>query len=166
MDFSYAKLLSRSKEKIPEVKTQENRFKLPPISLMFEGNSTIIKNFSEIVEAMNRKPEHLMRFLLKEFGTAGEFNRYAKFQRIASRRLIEEKIDEYLLKYVRCPECKGFDTRLVSMEKIQMIRCDACGAQTTVGSRVPKIREERMREKRKATVPRITMVAPEGMSSQ
>ena len=67
----YKGLLTRLRESLPETITAQTRFKIPDPEVLYEGKTTVFRNFGEIVDAINRESSHLMAFLLKEVGTAG-----------------------------------------------------------------------------------------------
>ena len=48
---------------------------------------------------------------------------------------INEKIQQYVDKYVMCSECSRPDTKLVKEGTIIFLRCNACGAKHAVSSK-------------------------------
>ena len=86
-------------------------------------------NFDVICNYINRETEHVMKFLLNELGTAGkiEGNR-AIFQGRFPREEVERQIQKYVDEYVLCMECKKPDTHIIKMERVWVLKCDACGA--------------------------------------
>jgi len=70
--YDFEKLLDKAYEELPEnVKSHKSRFEVPPAVVTIAGNRTIIENFVDIAEAMNRDPNHLLKFILREVATAG-----------------------------------------------------------------------------------------------
>ena len=67
----YDKLLDRAIEQLPPEVFETKRFSVPKAYSVIQGNRTFIQNFREIADAMNRDPQHLLKFLLRELGTAG-----------------------------------------------------------------------------------------------
>lgn len=61
VDFhDFEGLLDKAYEELPEnVKHHTSRFEVPAAVVTIEGNKTIIENFRDIAEAMNRDPNHL-----------------------------------------------------------------------------------------------------------
>lgn len=138
-DFEYNKLLKRVMEATPKKEVAEDRFKLPKAEIFYEGNSTVIKNFDKISDAVNRAPDLILKFLLGGLGTAGEVNGpRVVFQGKIPSRDIQEKLMDYIDTYVMCSECNKPDTHLVKQGRTMLIRCDACGAFRSVKSRKKK----------------------------
>ncbi len=129
-------MLKRAEKKIPEKINQTSRFEVPKVKGHIQGNRTIISNFGAIASTLNRKPEHLLKFLLKELATPGEMHKGAKIiGRKVSASLINEKINKYVRIYVLCPSCGKPDTKLEKEGNTWFIKCMACGAKRPV----PKI---------------------------
>ena len=70
----YEKLLKRiEKNLIKNSKVTDARFELPPVDVMWEGQKTFLRNFTEYPKIMRRDPAKLLQycqkslqFLLKE----------------------------------------------------------------------------------------------------
>ncbi len=128
-EYGYDDLLDRAREKLPEEISHHERFQIPDVDAMVEGNTTILRNFNDIVDKINRDPEKVLKYLLRELGTAGEReNERVVFKGKISPKKIENKLEDYVEKYVLCPECGRPDTRLVKEGRVTIMRCDACGA--------------------------------------
>lgn len=130
--MDYIQLLRRAKERLPSVSVGGGRFEVPEVQMHVEGSKTIIDNFQEICDRLNRSPKHLLRFLLSSIGTKGvvEASR-AVLQGVFSTELINDRVNRYVKEFVICPACRRPDTNLVKdeREKVTYLRCDACGAQ-------------------------------------
>jgi translation initiation factor 2 subunit 2 len=138
-DFDYNKLLKRVIEASPKKEVVEDRFKLPKAEIFYEGNSTVIKNFDKISDAVNRSADLILKFLLGGLGTAGELDGpRIVFQGKIPAKDIQEKLKDYIDTYVMCSECNKPDTHLVKQGRTMLIRCDACGAFRSVKSRKKK----------------------------
>lgn len=125
----YDSLLKEARENLPENISHHDRFQVPDIDILQEGNTTIFKNFNEIADKINRSPEKILKFLLGALGTAGEKeNERVVFKGKISPDKIKDKMEDYIEKYVLCSECGRPDTRLVKENRIDIIKCDACGA--------------------------------------
>jgi translation initiation factor 2 subunit 2 len=142
-DQDYKKLLKRVIESTPKKEVSEDRFKLPKAEIFYEGNTTVIKNFDKIADAINRKPDLILKFLLGGLGTAGEISgTRVVFQGKIPARSIQDKIKDYIDTYVMCSECNRPDTHLVKQGRTMLIRCDACGAFRSVKSRKRKVTQQ------------------------
>lgn len=137
--YDYDKLLSRSINSLPEKLTSKERFKMPQGIIFYEGNTTILKNFSDIVSDTNRESQHLLSYLLKELGTAGEADgERAIFQGKIPEEKVQARIHEYVERYVLCRECDRPDTKLMKKNRTLILKCEACGAVHPVKARKVK----------------------------
>ena len=133
--MEYEKLLNQAYKKLPEIEDTTDRFQIPKIDSIIQGNQTIIRNFSQISETLRRKPKHLLKYLTREFATPGGFDgTRATFQSKIPPRLMEKKLETYVKDYVLCKECKKPDTKLIREDRITFLKCDACGAKSPVKS--------------------------------
>jgi translation initiation factor 2 subunit 2 len=74
-----------------------------------------------------------MKYLLRELGVAGGAQgTQAVFQGKFSNTIVNERIRRYVEEFVLCRECKKPDTKLERRERVYMLRCEACGARTSV----------------------------------
>lgn len=139
-DLDYKKLLKRVIDITPKKELAEDRFKLPKAEIFYEGNTTVIKNFDKISDAVNRTSDLILKFLLGGLGTAGELDgSRVVFQGKIPAKSIQDKLKEYIDSYVICSECNRPDTHLVKQGRTMLIRCDACGAFRSVKSRKKKV---------------------------
>jgi len=139
--YDYKTLLKRVREN-PSVKTREveERFTVPRADVFYEGRTTIIRNFEKILATLNRESDHLLKFLLGELGTAGEREgSRAVFQGKIAAQQIQDKIQDYVDIYVLCQECNRPDTHLVKKDRMVFLRCDACGAFRSIGTRKKRV---------------------------
>ncbi len=127
--YDYRKLLDRAIDQLPPEVLETKRFSIPKAYSVIQGNRTFIQNFREIAAKLNRDPQHLLRYLLRELGTAGNLqgNR-AILQGKFTHFLINERIEDYVKKFVICPECNRPDTRIIREGRIFLLKCEACGA--------------------------------------
>jgi translation initiation factor 2 subunit 2 len=131
--MDYESLLNKAYEKLPKVEDHIDRFKIPLAETMIQGNQTIIKNFSDIAETIRREPSHILKFLTKELATpAGLSGARAIFQAKISQKMIQQKLEAYVNDYVFCKECKRPDTRLIKEDRITFLKCEACGAKSSL----------------------------------
>ena len=142
-DYNYKDLLKKVTNDASIQKATEDRFKLPRAEVFYEGNTTVIKNFDKISDAINRKSEEVLKFLLGWLGTAGEINgQRVVFQGKIPMRQIHDKIQDYIDTYVICSECNRPDTHLVKQGRTMLLRCDACGAVRSVRSRKKSLTQQ------------------------
>jgi translation initiation factor 2 subunit 2 len=133
MTFNYDDLLKRACEQMPEVSIKKERLELPRIQIQTVGMRTIIFNFKDIANALDRDPQHLLKFLTREMATAATVSESrAIFQGKFRSDSFERLIQRYLESYVTCPVCKRPDTRLVKEKRLSFVVCNACGAKSSV----------------------------------
>ncbi|MBN1386461.1 translation initiation factor IF-2 subunit beta [Candidatus Woesearchaeota archaeon] len=126
--MDYEKLLDRAIENLPKEMDKGERFEIPNVMGHIQGNKTIISNFNQIADALNRKPEHVLKFVLKELGTPGDIRKNeVVFGSKVSANRINEKIKQYAYEFVFCAECKKPDTILKKEGGITFLKCQACG---------------------------------------
>lgn len=132
--YDFEKLLDKAYEELPEnVKHHRSRFEVPAALVTIAGNRTIIENFVDIAEAMNRDPNHLLKFILREVATAGTLEgRRVILQGRFTPYLIGNKIKKYLKEYVICPVCGSPDTKIIKRDRFYFLKCEACGAETPI----------------------------------
>jgi len=128
-DFEYDALLNRARDRIPTDISERNRWTMPTPEILVEGNQTIIRNFSSIVDAMDRDANHVYQYLINELGTSGtrEQVRVMLKGRVPPKR-IKEKIVAYVKTYILCEQCKAPDTRFIKEDRTTLLKCQACGA--------------------------------------
>ncbi|MGP8320254.1 MAG: translation initiation factor IF-2 subunit beta [Methanosarcinaceae archaeon] len=132
----YEALLNRAIKNLPDMETTDVRFVIPEPKIFIEGKTTVLDNFSNIVDVLNRDSDHLMKFLTREMGTAGKLEGgRAIFQGKFPKELIKSNIDSYVEEYVICSECSRPDTQLIKIERVLVLKCSACGAHRPVKKR-------------------------------
>jgi len=142
-EYDYKNLLKHLVQNVSARIDKSTRFEIPKAEIIYEGKTTIIKNFDKIIDTMNRDANHVMKYLLRELGTAGEkVGNRAIFQGNIPEHQIQNKINDYVETYVICEECGRPDTHLVKEGRIILLRCDACGAFRPVKVRKKKITQE------------------------
>ncbi len=135
MSEDYEKLLDHALEQIPKAVFESSRYQIPEAEVSIVGNRTILRNFGGIASALNRGPEHLIKYLLRELGVAGNLEgTQAVFQGKFSNTAVNNRIRRYAEEFVLCHECGKPDTRLERRGRIYMLRCEACGARASMRS--------------------------------
>ena len=125
----YEDLLDRALSLLPSTNVSDSRFEIPRAKVFIEGKTTIFENFDTICSYINRESGYVMKFLLNELGTAGkrEGNR-AIFQGRFSPADVERQIQRFVDEFVLCWECQKPDTHIIKMDRVWVVKCDACGA--------------------------------------
>ena len=133
MEYDYESLLKRARAQVPEVDSKRERLEIPKWHYAKIGMRTVIFNFKEIADALDRDPQHLLKFLSGEMATAATMqgNRVifqGKFQEDTFERLMQR----YLETFVACPVCKRPDTKVVKEKRLSFLVCQACGARSSI----------------------------------
>ncbi len=133
MEYDYESLLKRARAQVPEVASKRERLEIPKLHYAKIGMRTVIFNFKEIADALDRDPLHLLKFLSGEMATAATMqgNRVifqGKFQEDTFGRLMQR----YLETFVVCPVCKRPDTKVVKEKRLSFLVCQACGARSSI----------------------------------
>jgi len=132
-NISYREMLERAHKQLPRKVEKYARFEVPRADIVRVGKKTIIQNFKEICEALNREPKHLLKFLTGEMATLAtlEGGRVI-FQGVFKEDTVKNLVDTYVQRYVICPVCKRPDTRIVKEKRISFLVCEACGARSSI----------------------------------
>lgn len=135
--LEYDELLKRVKKDLPKNITSGERFEIPKAKGHIEGNKTVISNFNQIVDDLQRDPQHILKFLQRELATPAEIDgpRLILKRKILSQ-LINKKIEQYARSFVICKECSKPDTKIIKEGEFSFIKCTACGAKQPIKSRI------------------------------
>ena len=132
-EFDYDSLLEAAYEAVPDTVRSAERFEIPTVDVLSEGKMTIIRNFVEVCEKIRRDPNDVLKYLLREFGTAGNLEgRRAVLKSRIPENSIQSRFNTYVETYVICSECGRPDTELIREGRVLMLKCDACGAKRPV----------------------------------
>lgn len=128
-------MLKSAYENLPDVSAEKARFEVPKVRGHIQGNKTVLSNFYQIAAALNRKPDHLLKYLTKELATpATQKKSYIIFGTKIPASRINAKIQDYIDEYVLCKECGKPDTKLLREDKYLFIKCLACGSRRSVNA--------------------------------
>jgi translation initiation factor 2 subunit 2 len=133
MDYNYEELLQRARAQIPEVTVKDERLELPNLLFSVVGMRTILHNFKEIADALNRQPKNVLKFLTREMATAASMQEsrvifQGKFQRNTLTRLLRQYIESYVI----CPICQSQHTKIMKEKRLSFLMCEACGAKSSI----------------------------------
>lgn len=143
----YDSLLDRAKEEIPEAISTGERFELPDLEISKQGKTTIVRNFDDILDAVNREADEVVPRLLREIGAAGSYeDRRLTLQGEHTKSTIQDRLDRYVDSYVICSECGRPDTHLLKEGRTLVLKCDACGGHRPVQARKQTTQTEESKE--------------------
>jgi len=133
MKYNYDELLKRACSQMPEVSLKRERLELPTLLITTVGMRTIISNFKEVADVLDRDPQHILKFLTREMATAATFHdSRAIFQGKFRRDSFERLLQRYMESFVVCPVCKRPDTKIVKKKRLAFLVCNACGATSSI----------------------------------
>lgn len=133
MSYNYDNLLKRARSQIPEVAAKRERLELPRLRMSVIGMRTIIYNFKEVADALNRDPQHIVKFLTGEMATAATSQEgRVIFQGKFNIDTLTTLLQRYMENFIVCPVCKRPDTKVVREKRLSFIVCEACGAKSSV----------------------------------
>ncbi|MGI0069908.1 MAG: translation initiation factor IF-2 subunit beta [Nitrosotalea sp.] len=130
----YEKLLKKVQDKISETrKVSGSRFELPKVDIMWQGNRTFFRNFSEFPKLLRRDPEKILQYLSKEFATPAQYaGDKAVFVGKKEPHEFTVLLERYVKEYLECPTCKSPDTRVERSNRVNFLVCEACGAKSSL----------------------------------
>ena len=133
MGLDYKEMLKRAYSQLPTKVFERKRFEIPKPRCYRIGMRTILHNFKEICDALNRDPHQVLRFLSREMATAGNMDGVrvifqGKFSHDTFERLTKRYADEFVI----CPICKRPDTKIVKERRFRFLICEACGAKSSI----------------------------------
>lgn len=133
--MDYDDQLDRAIDQTPDVQSSESRFEVPEPTLRKDGTFTVVENFQDVVDRLDRDEEHVLKHLQSELGTAAQLDENGRARLTGEFResRIGDALSAYADTFVLCPECGLPDTRLVTESGTRMIRCEACGALSSTG---------------------------------
>lgn len=133
-------MLKKARNEMPESVFESERFEIPKVTGHIQGAKTIVSNFHQIVNALGRTPEHVLKYILKELATPGKLTRNALIfgAKVPASR-INEKIKKYASEYVLCRDCGKPDTKIIKEGELSFMKCQACGAKHQVKAMKAKL---------------------------
>ena len=133
MGYNYEDLLKRARSQIPEIAIKQERLEVPRLRMSVIGMRTIVHNFREIADSLNRDPQHIVKFLTGEMATAATVQEgRAIFQGKFNAETLNTLLQRYMESCIVCPVCKRPDTKIVREKRLSFLVCEACGAKSSV----------------------------------
>lgn len=133
--MEYDDMLDRAIEETPDIDERGSRFEVPDPAVRPEGNVTVVENFQELVDTLNREESALLKFLQDELGTAARIDESGRARLTGDFKQgrVADAVEAYTEGYVICSECGLPDTRIVEQGGTDVLKCDACGAISSLG---------------------------------
>lgn len=128
-------MLKRGFEQVPESAKTGERFEIPKVKGHIQGSKTVVSNFFQIASAIQRDPQKLLKFILRELATPAETNgSQIIFGRKVSASRVNETVEKFAKLYVICKECGKPDTTIIKKNRVGFLHCNACGAEHPIKS--------------------------------
>ena len=126
---SYEDLLKKAKKELPETKVSTERFEIPRVKGRVEGKKTTITNFLQICNLLGRDPQQVLKYLQRELAVPATIEgQKLILNRKLSSSFVNQKIEQYAKDFVICKECGKPDTKIEKTDRINSLKCMACGA--------------------------------------
>ena len=133
MEYDYDTLLKRARAQVPEVASKRERLEVPRLNYARIGMRTVIFNFKETADALNRDSSHLLKYMTGEMATAATIQgSRVIFQGKFLEDTFHRIMDRYMEVFVVCPVCKRPDTKIVKEKRLSFLVCSACGAKSSI----------------------------------
>ena len=133
MARSYDELLTRAREGLVQdaKKSGALRLELPEPDVIWVGNKTIFRNYSEFPKLLRREPGRVLMYLAKELATAASLDgERAIFIGRKDKASFLQLFQKYMLDNVTCPVCGSPDTHIETVSRLHFRVCEACGARS------------------------------------
>ena len=136
-DFLLNRIYTFIKEHNPNSSIGGVKMKFPTPQLNLVGKTrTCWMNFNDFVEVLNRPIDHLFKFILAELGVDGTIGgkNQANLKGRVTQSTLQKIISKYINDYVRCPNCKSFNTVIKKDQstRLQQIYCEDCKTVKTI----------------------------------
>lgn len=130
-DLDYNFLLDRLYLSLPPRTKETTRFELPTARSIIQGKQTIWKNFVKVARDLNREPELLYKFMMKEISTSSVIKEQALvLNGVFDNYKINQTLEKFIKVFVLCSACKKPDTKIATQNNVKILKCTACGAVT------------------------------------
>jgi translation initiation factor 2 subunit 2 len=131
--MEYEKMLDRLYLSLPKQALTKERFEMPKVEAFLQGQKTMIKNFAPLAKTVRRESKELYRFFTKELAVpiTLEGERMVINGKFFPNAL-QEIFERYVKEFVLCRECNRPDTHYEDRSGIRVLKCEACGAISSI----------------------------------
>lgn len=106
------------------------RYKMPEITINYEGNKTVLSNIDQVSKSLARNPSHILKFLAINFGCTSSLGneKFTLNGNFDSKR-VQNGIYDFIEEFVLCQSCRNPETRFTSEDETGgLLRlCNSCG---------------------------------------
>lgn len=140
--YTYDEMLTRLyqiiEDKNPSLGTTKKYVMKPPQVIRVGSKKVGWINFTDICGIMKRPTEHVLQFVLAEFGTEGSMAGDGQLilKGNYKDKHAESLLRKYIKEFVTCEMCKSANTDLTkdSSTRLYMVSCHNCGASRSTTS--------------------------------
>jgi translation initiation factor 5 len=116
------------------VEDPEYRYKMPAVfgEIKGSGNSTAVRNITEVAKSLRRSPGEVNKFFGIELGARAKYNPATDRFIVSGAHadgVLQKLIHRYIEKFVLCPNCGLPETKYKIRSNAIYHKCDACGAE-------------------------------------
>lgn len=131
--MEYEQMLDRLYLSLPKQALTKERFEMPKVDCFLQGPKTMIKNFASLAKMLRRESKELYRFFTKELAVpiTLEGERMVLNGKFFPNQL-QEIFERYVKEFVLCRECNKPDTHYEDRSGIRILKCEACGAISSI----------------------------------
>ena len=127
--LNYEVLLDQAYKALPEKSLSRERFEIPRLQVIVQGNKTIVSNFSRALKDLHRSEKHALKYFTSQAASAANIDGgRLVLKGVFMAQELQGFLDDYVKRFVLCKECARPDTKITEQKGIKMLKCTACGA--------------------------------------
>ncbi|MCX6802144.1 MAG: translation initiation factor IF-2 subunit beta [Candidatus Diapherotrites archaeon] len=131
--MTYEEMLDEAYGQIPPESLKKERFEMPRLQTMVQGNKTIIVNFSKIIKDLQREEKHALKYFTSQAASAANIEGGRMILKgVFSQQELQGFLEDYIRRFVLCRECSRPDTKITEQKGVKILKCSACGAFTAI----------------------------------
>lgn len=98
------------------------------------NRKTAFVNFNDVVESLGRDRDVFKRFIENYLSTSTSIdgNNILIFDLRVSEKQIMDITKSFINVYIKCPQCKKMETKIIKEDRINSIKCSNCGSKTPI----------------------------------
>jgi translation initiation factor 2 subunit 2 len=126
-------MLDEAYGQIPLESLKKERFEMPRLQTMVQGNKTIIVNFSKTIKDIQRDEKHALKYFTSQAASAANIEGGRMILKgVFSQQELQGFLEDYIKRFVLCRECSRPDTKITEQKGVKILKCSACGAFTAI----------------------------------
>ncbi|MFH1234860.1 MAG: translation initiation factor IF-2 subunit beta [Candidatus Diapherotrites archaeon] len=131
--MTYEEMLDEAYGQIPLESLKKERFEMPRLQTMVQGNKTIIVNFSKTIKDLQREEKHALKYFTSQAASAANIEGGRMILKgVFSHQELQGFLEDYIKRFVLCRECSRPDTKITEQKGVKILKCSACGAFTAI----------------------------------